>query len=108
ETPFAHREGILGGSATSAALAAALFTEVRLLAAIGEDFPGEFREQLAGAGIDLEGLVTVPGGMTSRWGGRYHYDMNTRDTVYTVLGVNADWLPALPPAWRDSSTAFLA
>lgn len=107
ETPFARNEGALGGSATCAALAGAFFTDVRLLAAIGEDFPEEHRRTLAGANLDLAGL-TVTGPETSRWGARYHYDMNTRDTLYTVLGVNADYVPRLPPGWEDTTSAFLA
>ncbi len=107
ETPFAKVTGSLGGSATCAALAGALFSDVRLLAAIGEDFPAQHRDQLAGRGIDLAGL-TVEGPLTSRWGARYHYDMNTRDTLYTELGVNADWKPRLPAGWELSETAFLA
>lgn len=108
ETPFLKVEGSLGGSATCAALAAALFTDVRLLAAVGEDFPGAERAKLEGRRIDLDGLTVVPGGRTSRWGARYHYDMNTRDTLYTELGVNADWEPRLPPGWEQSTSAFLA
>jgi sugar/nucleoside kinase (ribokinase family) len=107
ETPFAKVADSLGGSATCAALAATLFTDVRLLAAVGEDFPGYHREKLAAKGIDLAGL-TVETGKTSRWAGRYHYDMNTRDTLYTELGVNAAWNPELPAGWEQSSTAFLA
>lgn len=107
ETPFGRASGQLGGSATCAALAAALFTDVRLLAAIGADFPDEERRKLDGRRIDLEGLRTVPG-RTSRWGGRYHFDMNTRDTLYTELGVNAGWHPTLPPGWERSNSAFLA
>jgi sugar/nucleoside kinase (ribokinase family) len=108
ETPFERREGSLGGSATCAALAAALFTEVRLLAAVGEDFPDGMRRALERPGIDLAGLQTIPGGETSRWGGRYHYDMNSRDTLYTVLGVNADWEPELPAGWEGSTGLFAA
>lgn len=108
ETPFAKVEQSLGGSATCAALAAAQFTDVRLLAAIGEDFPESERSKLEGRGIDLAGLTTVPGGTTSRWGARYHYDMNTRDTLYTHLGVNDGWRPVLPDGWEDSSAAFMA
>jgi sugar/nucleoside kinase (ribokinase family) len=107
ETPFAKVTESLGGSATCAALAAALFTDVRLLAAVGADFPEVLRAKLEGRRIDLKGL-TVEEGVTSRWGGRYHYDMNSRDTLYTELGVNADWHPRLPDGWDDSSTAFLA
>lgn len=108
ETPFAKAKGLLGGSATCAALAGALFTDVRLLAAIGEDFPVGELSKLDGRGIDLAGVATVTGGLTSRWGGRYHFDMNSRDTIYTELGVNADWQPKLPAGWEDSRTAFLA
>lgn len=107
ETPFARVTGSLGGSATCAALAGSLFTQVRLLAAIGEDFPALERAKLERPNIDLAGLVTT-GAKTSRWGGRYHYDMNTRDTLYTELGVNIDWQPSLPAGWEHSSTAFLA
>lgn len=108
ETPFAKVHDSLGGSATCAALAGALFTDVRLLAAVGEDFPAAERRKLEGRRIDLAGIETIPGGATSRWGGRYHFDMNTRDTLYTDLGVNADWRPRLPAGWEDSTSAFLA
>ncbi len=108
ETPFAKVEQSLGGSATCAALAAEQFTDVRLLAAIGEDFPESERAKLEGRGIDLAGLTMVAGGTTSRWGARYHYDMNTRDTLYTHLGVNDGWRPVLPDSWEDSSAAFMA
>jgi sugar/nucleoside kinase (ribokinase family) len=108
ETPFENRKGLLGGSATPAALAASLFTKVRLLAAVGEDFPDEHRTQLEAASIDTRGLVIVPGAQSSKWGGRYHYDMNTRDTLYTELGVNADWQPSLPEEWQDSDSIFCA
>lgn len=108
ETPFAKVEQSLGGSATCAALAATQFTDVRLLAAIGEDFPASERAKLEGRAIDLAGLTTVEGGATSRWGARYHYDMNTRDTLYTHLGVNDGWRPAPPKGWEDSGTAFMA
>lgn len=108
QTPFERREGSLGGSATCAALAAALFTDVRLLAAVGEDFPDEMRRALERPRVDLAGLQVIAGGKTSRWGGRYHYDMNSRDTLYTVLGVNERWEPELPNGWEHSSSLFLA
>lgn len=108
ETPFASVKDSLGGSATAAALGAALFTDVRLLAAIGEDFPDRHRKPFEGRRIDLEGLITIPGGKTSRWGGRYHYDLNARDTLFTELGVNAAWDPPLPPGWENSQSVFFA
>lgn len=107
-TPFEVRKDVLGGSATFAALAAAVFTDVRLLAAVGEDFPDDARRQLAHPRVDTRGLVAVAGGATSRWHGRYHYDMNTRDTLATELGVNADWSPDLPEGWEASETLFCA
>lgn len=107
ETPFAKVSGELGGSATCAALAASLFTDVRLLAAVGKDFPDNLRRLLDRPGIDLTGLTIEPG-ETSRWGGRYSFDMNARETVYTVLGVNEHWRPCLPRGWERSDTAFLA
>ncbi|MCA9822380.1 MAG: PfkB family carbohydrate kinase [Dehalococcoidia bacterium] len=107
ETPFESRKRVLGGSAAAAALAGQLFTDTRLVAAVGEDFPEEYTAQLAESGVDIGGLVTVPG-ETSKWGGKYHYDMNTRDTAYTVLGVNETWQPVLPKGWEHSQTAFLA
>lgn len=107
ETPFGRADAALGGSATCAALAASLFTDVRLLAAVGADFPEEQRAKLVRPGIDLAGL-TVEQGHTSRWTGRYHYDMNTRDTISTEIGVNADWRPVLPRGWEHSEAAFMA
>ena len=108
ETPFAAAEDVLGGSATAAALAAALFTDVRLLAAVGEDFPDEHRRAFEPFPIDLAGLTMVKGGKTSRWHGRYHYALNSRDTLETVLGVNDGWAPELPAGWETSEAAFLA
>jgi sugar/nucleoside kinase (ribokinase family) len=107
ETPFGSVQSTLGGSAPAAALSAALFTNVRLLAAIGGDLPDQERAKLEGRNIDLAGM-RVEGPLTSRWGGRYHYDMNSRDTLYTELGVNAGWQPRLVDGWEDSSAAFLA
>jgi sugar/nucleoside kinase (ribokinase family) len=108
ETPFGAVTNSLGGSATCAALAGSLFTEVRLVAAVGEDFPDEMRERLVRPRVDLGGLVKVPGKKTSRWGARYHYDMNNRDTWYPELGVSVEWSPELPEHWRDTTAACLA
>ena len=108
ETPFGRRAEVLGGSAPPAALAAALFTPVRLLAAIGEDFPANEANRLRRPGIDTAGITVIPGGITSRWGGRYNYDMNTRDTTYTILGVNENWRASLPEGWSDSTSLFCA
>ena len=108
ETPFASVTNSLGGSATCAALAGALFTQVRLLAVIGEDFPDQLRKRLEVPNLDLAGLSVIPGGKTSRWGARYSYDMNSRDTWYPELGVSVEHLPPLPAAWSDSTAACLS
>lgn len=108
QTPFGRVERSLGGSATPAALAGRLFTNVRILAVVGEDFPDSMRDQLSRPGIDLSGLQTIKGGKTSVWGASYSYDMNSRETWYPELGVSIEHLPPLPEEWRDSSVACLA
>lgn len=109
ETPAARVARSLGGSATCAALAASRFTDVRLLAAVGDDFPDEERAKLeAQPRIDLAGLATVAGARTGRWGARYRDGMNARDTLYTEPGVNDGPPPPLPAGWEDSETAFAA
>jgi len=95
ETPFGHVEDVVGGAATYFALAASFFTPVQVVAAIGSDFPKEVLEDLERRGVDLAG-VEVRAGKTLRWAGRYHEDMNVRDTLALDLGVFADFI-------RDSS-----
>jgi sugar/nucleoside kinase (ribokinase family) len=106
ETPFAKTGAALGGSATFTVFAGALFTDVRLLAVVGRDFPDELRAQLDHPRIDLSGVTTVDG-ETSRWGARYGYDLNARDVLFTHVGVN-DRVPELPAGWRDSTAAVLS
>ena len=107
ETPFGKAEQVLGGSAAYFALAASLYTDVQLVAVVGDDFPDEHVELLRSRGVDLGGLERVPG-PTFRWGGRYHYDLNSRDTLFTELGVFADFHPKLPPNYRQAEYVFLA
>lgn len=107
ETPFGRADEVLGGSAAYFALAASLYTDVQLVAVSGEDFPPQYEALFAARGIDLAGFQRVPG-RTFRWGGRYHYDMNSRDTLFTDLGVFADFHPVLPPAYRATRDVFLA
>jgi sugar/nucleoside kinase (ribokinase family) len=106
ETPFGKTGAALGGSAAFTIFAGAIFTDVRLLAVVGPDFPPEMRAQLEHPRIDLAGLTTVEG-ETSRWAARYGYDMNARDVLYTHVGVN-DRPTELPPHWRDSTAAVLS
>ena len=108
ETPFAAQSNVLGGSATFLALAARFFCDdVRLVAAVGGDFPDAYVDRLREAGIDLEGLQVVPDGETFSWSGRYHFDMNSRDTIETRLGVLATFAPRIPERYRDAAIVCL-
>jgi sugar/nucleoside kinase (ribokinase family) len=106
ETPFGHREEVLGGSASYFSTAASFFGPVRLVATVGEDFPEEHVAFLRGRGVDTAGLVRQPG-RTFRWKGRYDFDLNTAHTLDTQLNVFAHFRPELPHAWRDSAYVFL-
>jgi sugar/nucleoside kinase (ribokinase family) len=107
ETPHGEANDVVGGAATYFALAASYFCPVRLVAAVGSDFPASAVDLLQGRGVDLSGLERRAG-TTLRWRGRYHEDMNVRDTLHLDLGVFADFNPRLPDAYRDSEHVFLA
>lgn len=108
ETPFGRAERILGGSATYIALAArVLGAPVRLCAVVGRDFPDAHVERLRARGVDLDGLVRDPDGETFFWAGRYHFDLNQRDTLATHLNVLATFRPVLPAGYRDSRIVCL-
>lgn len=108
ETPHSGRaEDVLGGSAAYFAVAASYFAPVKLVAVVGEDFPVHERDFLASRNIDLTGL-TVAKGKTFRWTGRYHEDLNIRDTLDLQLNVFSDFSPVLPDGYRDSPFVFLA
>jgi sugar/nucleoside kinase (ribokinase family) len=107
ETPHGSAERVLGGSAVYFSWAASFFTRVSLVGVIGEDFPAEYRKLLEERGIDLGGLSTRPGGKTFYWKGRYHEDMNHRDTLEVQLNVIADYDPVLPPHYRKIPYLFL-
>ena len=110
ETPAGEkREGVLGGSCAYFAAAAQHHGQVRLVAAVGEDFPAEHRATLERFGsIDLAGLETRAGSKTFRWGGKYLDDMDHRETLFTELGVLGEAPPPVPEAYRDSAYVFLA
>jgi sugar/nucleoside kinase (ribokinase family) len=108
ETPTETRLRVLGGSATYFSYAASFFTKVSLVGVVGEDFPSEYRELLARRGVDLAGLTTQPGGKTFYWRGRYHENMNDRETAEVHLNVIADYQPILPRAYRAIPYVFLA
>ena len=107
ETPFDRVERVLGGSAAYFALAATLYTDVGIVAVVGDDFPQAHLDVLERKGVDLAGLQRATG-ETFFWSGRYHYDLNTRDTLETRLGVFADFRPNLPEAYRAAPYVFLA
>src|SRR5438105_3371791 len=107
ETPGGAVEDALGGSATYFAYAASFFAAPRLVGVVGEDFPNEHRKLFAGRGVDTAGLVSAPG-KTFRWKGRYHQDMNARDTLEVHLNVFGTFDPVLPASFRDSTHVFLA
>lgn len=106
-TPFGQADGVLGGAASYFSTAASLYDRVNLVAVVGEDFPEHYLSMLRSRDIDLHGLQVVPG-ETFRWGGRYALDLNTRDTLYTELGVFADFHPIVPAEFRRSEIVFLA
>jgi sugar/nucleoside kinase (ribokinase family) len=107
ETPNGAVEEALGGSATYFSYSASFFTKPRLVGVVGDDFPDEHRRLLEGRHIDTTGLVTQAG-KTFRWKGRYHQDMNTRDTLEVHLNVFGTFNPILPELFRDSTHIFLA
>jgi sugar/nucleoside kinase (ribokinase family) len=107
ETPNGSVDDVLGGAATFFSYVASFFTRPRLVGVVGEDFPEEHRRLFAERGIDTAGLVTAQG-QTFRWKGRYHQDMNTRDTLEVHLNVFGAFDPVLPPSFRDSTHVFLA
>jgi cytidine kinase len=107
ETPNGTVDDVIGGSAVHASYAASFFTKPRLVGVVGEDFPADWRALLAERGIDLAGLTTERG-QTFRWKGRYHRDLNTRDTLEVHLNVFGTFNPVLPAAFRDSTHVFLA
>ncbi len=107
ETPFERVERVLGGSAAYFALAAKLYSDVGIVAVVGDDFPEAHVDLLERKGVDLSGLQRQSG-ETFFWSGRYHYDLNTRDTLETHLGVFAQFQPTLPEAYRRVSYVFLA
>jgi sugar/nucleoside kinase (ribokinase family) len=106
ETPAGRADDELGGSAMYFAVAASYFAPVHLVAPVGEDFPSAARAALAERGIDCTSLETRPG-TTFRWHGRYHEDVNKRDTLHLDLGVFAGFLPTLRADVRAAPYVFL-
>ena len=108
EAPTGTAEDVLGGSSIYFAAAASFFGPVRVVGAVGDDFPDQYLDTSRHFGIDLQGFEKRAGSKTFRWRGRYHENMNVRDTLLTELNVLAEALPTVPPAYRDSRYVFLA
>ena len=106
ETPLGSAERILGGSAAYFALGASFFAPVRVVGVVGQDFPEEHLELFLQRGIDLEGLKREKGN-TFHWRGRYHEDVNVRDTLELHLNVLSNFVPQLPDRYRDAEYVFL-
>lgn len=104
-----HREGVLGGSCAYFAAAASQFGPVRLVAAVGDDFPAEHRATLGRfPRIDARGLEVRRGSKTFRWGGKYLEDMDRRESLFTELNILEEAPPAVPEEFKDSRYVFLA
>jgi sugar/nucleoside kinase (ribokinase family) len=108
ETPTESRKNLLGGSATHFSLAARYFTPVRLISVVGEDFPQEHLDFFKKREIDASGLVVVKGGKTMFWAGRYHKNMNDRDSLDTQLNVFGEFNPQLPQPHQAAKFVFCA
>ena len=108
ETPSEKRDNLLGGSAVYFSYAASYFTPVRLVSVVGEDWPSEHTQLLQSRNIDTAGLVVEPGAKSFYWRGKYHEDMNVRETVEVQLNVFGHFDPVLPEAFRRSPFLFLA
>src|ERR1700730_9521731 len=107
KTPFGERERMLGGAAVHFALAASFFDEVRVVGPVGEDFAEEDLEVMRRRGIDVTDIERVPG-RTFFWRGEYGWDLNTRETLDTKLGVFEGFQPKLSERSRASEVVFLA
>ncbi|MCL5666765.1 MAG: PfkB family carbohydrate kinase [Patescibacteria group bacterium] len=106
ETPFGKIDNALGGSAVYFSLAAANFTKPSLVAVVGSDFTAKHHNALKRKGIDLSGLQKTKG-QTFRWGGRYGFDVNNRETLFTHLNVFQNFQPELLPHHREKKYVFL-
>lgn len=108
ETPFGKVDNALGGSAVYISVAASYFTApIRLVAVVGGDFPKSHMQFLEERDIDLDGLQIVKDGKTFRWGGKYHYDLNVRDSLYTDLNVFEKFDPVIPSGFKNSAYVCL-
>ena len=108
ETPFGKTDKIIGGAGTYIALAASFYkNEQNIVSVVGEDFPEEMLEKLRNRNVNLEGLQIKQGEKTFFWSGRYHNDMNSRDTLVTELNVLEHFDPTVPASYQGSDYLML-
>jgi len=107
ETTEAKVTDVVGGSSSFFSAAASYFTQVRIVGVIGNDFPLQTLNFLKAREVNLTGVRVMPG-KTFRWGGKYHENMNFRETLFTELNVFENFNPILPPEYHDSQYVFLA
>lgn len=108
ESPFGKTDKIIGGACTFISLAASYFTKpINIVAVVGDDFPQEYIQLLQNQGVDTEGLQIKAGEKSFFWSGKYHNDMNTRDTLVTELNVLADFDPIIPESYQDCEYLML-
>jgi sugar/nucleoside kinase (ribokinase family) len=109
ETPFGKTDKIIGGAATYSGTSASYFTKnIKLVSVVGDDFPTATIEQFRKNGLNTEGLQIKKGQKTFFWSGRYHTDMNTRDTLDTQLNVLLDFDPVIPESYQDCQFLMLS
>lgn len=108
ETPFGKTDKILGGAATFIGLAASQFNiDAAIVSIVGGDFPQEYLDLLSNKNIDISGIEIVKEGKTFFWKGKYHNDMNSRDTLITDLNVLANFNPIVPENYRNAEVVML-
>lgn len=108
ETPFGKTDKILGGAATFIGLAASQFkVDSAIVSVVGEDFPQKYLDLFTSKNIDISSLEIVKGGKTFFWKGKYHNDLNSRDTIATELNVLADFTPVVPNDYKDADVVML-
>src|SRR5690606_36344681 len=108
ETPFGKTDKILGGAATYIGLSASQFNvDAAIVSIVGGDFPQEYLELLSHKNINLSGVEIVKEGKTFFWSGKYHNDMNSRDTLATELNTLADFNPIVPEDYKDAEVVML-
>lgn len=108
ETPFGKTDKILGGAGTFIGLAASKFNiNSAIVSVVGGDFPQEYLDYMSGQNIDVSGIEIVDNGKTFFWSGKYHNDMNSRDTLVTELNVLANFEPKVPENYKDADVVML-